>query len=134
MFILRDFYSFLQDINVIRKIRNLSRKLKNVNCNILIISSEIVGIPSLLKDIIAIIEHPLPTVREIQLEFIRLILVSRFDLQNYNVVDLAFACKELSIECIRRLICKVVTLRYTQYHVLQLIFQGKQRFVKQMGS
>ena len=133
IFILRGFYSFLQDISVIRKIQNLSRKLKNVNCNILIISSEI-GIPNLLKDIIIIIECPLPTIGEIQVELIRLISVSQFNLQNYNLVDLAFACKELSIECIRRLICKVVMLKSTQYDILQLVFQEKQQFIKQIGS
>ena len=133
IFILRDFYPFLQDISIIRKIRNLSRKLKNVSCNILIISFEI-GIPDLLKDIITIIECPLPTVREIQVELIRLISVSRFDLQNYNIVDLAFVCKGLSIECIRRLICKIVALKYTQYDILQLIFQEKRQFVKQISS
>lgn len=133
IFILRDFYSFLQDISIIRKVRNLSRKLKNVNCNILIISSEI-GIPNLLKDVITIIECPLPTVREIEVELIRLISVSQFRLQNYNVVDLAFACKGLSIERIRRLICKVVTLKYTQYDMLQLVFQEKRQFIRQIGS
>lgn len=133
IFILRDFYSFLQDRSIIRKMRNLSRKLKNTNCHIIIISFEIY-IPDLLKDVITIIEFPLPTLKEIYIELSRLVSINSCNIHNCDIEDLAFACKGLSIERIRRLICRIITLNPSNYDIFRLVFQEKQQFIKQIDS
>ena len=72
VFILKDFNKFLTDISVSRKLRNLSRQLKSEPKTIIILATSI-DIPVELKDIITILEFPLPTPDEINTEITRLL-------------------------------------------------------------
>ena len=87
IFILRDFYRFLEDVSVARKLRNLSRKLKSEPKNIVILSPQII-IPSDLSESIVVLEFPLPTASEIKVEIERLINATGNHLSSQNLDDL----------------------------------------------
>lgn len=131
IFILRDFASFLQDISVVRKIRNISRKLRHINCHILLISSEIFSM-HLLKDILTVVEAPLPNLKEIQMELTRLMSFTKWDGHSFSLNKLAFACKGLSMQRIRRLMSKIAASAFSDNEIRTLVFQEKQQFIKQV--
>ena len=63
---------FLKDFSIVRRLKNLSRTLKTQPKNIIIISSEI-NIPDSLKEIVTVLEFPLPSYQEIKEELTRLL-------------------------------------------------------------
>nr|YP_010484911.1 hypothetical protein Ycf46 [Hypnea cervicornis]UVW80605.1 hypothetical protein Ycf46 [Hypnea cervicornis] len=129
VFILKDFHLFINDISIIRKIKNLSIKLKNINFNIIIVASE-VNIPVLLKDNISLLEFPKPNVEEISIELRRLFNVLnikyKFDLEN-----LAFACRGMSMDFIRKLIAKLVLTQKSPSDIFHLITEEKKQLIQQ---
>jgi len=60
LFVLKDYDNFLKDFSIVRRLKNLSRTLKTQPKNIIIISSEI-NIPDSLKEIVTVLEFPLPS-------------------------------------------------------------------------
>nr|YP_010904204.1 hypothetical protein REQ04_pgp172 [Catenella fusiformis]WCH57455.1 hypothetical protein [Catenella fusiformis] len=129
IFILKDFHLFINDISVVRKIKNLFKSLKNSNTYIIIIAPEI-HISPLLKNVITVLEFPLPNVEEILFELQRLFAVLKIN-SNVSLQKLAVACKGMSIEVIRRSIAKLVfTPRYSS-EILRLIAEEKKQFIQQ---
>nr|YP_010903407.1 hypothetical protein REP88_pgp168 [Hypnea cryptica]WCH55860.1 hypothetical protein [Hypnea cryptica] len=129
VFILKDFHLFMNDISIIRKIKNLSVKLKNINFNIIIVSSE-VSIPILLKDRISLLEFPKPNIVEISSELER--LFSMFNIKyKLDLDNLAFACRGMSMDFIRKLIAKLVVTQKSTSYILNFITEEKKQFIKQ---
>ena len=107
VFVLKDYDNFLKDISIIRKLKNLNKDLKTQQKNLIIISSEI-NIPDSIKEIITIIEFPLPSYLEIQEELKRLISSLQQDISDERLNELTLACQGLSLERIRRVLSKII--------------------------
>ena len=107
VFILKDYDNFLKDLSIIRKLKNLNKELKTQQKNIIILSSE-VNIPDSLRELITVIEFPLPTYFEIQEELKRLINSLQQDISTNQLTELTLACQGLSLERIRRVLSKII--------------------------
>ena len=88
VFILKDYDQFLKDISVIRKLKNISKTLKTQPKNIIIISRE-VDIPDTLKELITVVEFPLPNYREICEELKRLMSSLQQDISEDVIKNLS---------------------------------------------
>jgi len=131
IFILKDYDNFLKDLSIIRKLKNLSKTLKTQPKNIIIISSEI-NIPDSLKEIITVLEFPLPRYSEILEELNRLITSMQQEVGQKIILDTATACQGLSLERIRRVLSKVIA-KYGEINDASpaLILQEKQQIIQQ---
>lgn len=129
IFVLKDFHLFISDVGIVRKIKNLFKRFKNSNIHVIIVAPEI-NVPTLLKNMITILELPLPSVEEILLELKRLFTVLKIN-SHINLEKLATACKGMSIEIVRRSIAKWILMPDKSTHVLYLIAEEKKQFVQQ---
>ena len=107
IFVLKDYDTFLKDISILRKLKNLGSTLKMQPKNIVILSTEI-SIPDTLREFVTLIEFPLPTYKEIQEELQRLTFSLKQTISNELIIDLTTACQGLSLERIRRVLSKVI--------------------------
>ncbi|NJP10552.1 MAG: AAA family ATPase [Leptolyngbyaceae cyanobacterium RU_5_1] len=107
VFILRDFHRFLDDVSVSRKLRNLARLLKSQPKNIVILSSTIT-IPDDLGEVLTVVEFPLPSATEIQVEVERLLLTTGQSLEPRTLDELVRSGQGLSIERIRRVLARAI--------------------------
>ena len=107
VFVLKDYDNFLKDLSIIRKLKNLNKELKTQQKNLIIISSEI-NIPDSLKELITVIEFPLPNYLEIQEEIKRLVNSLQQDISSDRINELTVACQGLSLERIRRVFSKII--------------------------
>jgi SpoVK/Ycf46/Vps4 family AAA+-type ATPase len=131
VFILKDYDNFLKDLSITRKLKNLNRDLKTQPKNLIIIAPE-VNIPENLKEIITVIEFPLPSYLEIQEELKRLATSLQQDLISDQLNELTVACQGLSLERIRRVLSKIIT-KYGEISELapQLILEEKKQIIQQ---
>lgn len=129
IFILKDFHLFLNDISVVRKIKNLSVKLKNSNSHIIIIASEIQLSP-LLQGMVTILEFPLPTLIEIKSELIRLFQIASTE-SKINMDSLAFAYKGMTMDVIRRSVAKLISSQKSTKQILDIIAEEKKQLIRQ---
>jgi SpoVK/Ycf46/Vps4 family AAA+-type ATPase len=107
IFVLKDYDNFLKDYAILRKLKNLSRTLKTQPKNLIIVSSD-VNIPDSLKEIITLLEFPLPTYKEILEELNRLTTSLQQEISSEDLSKIATACQGLSLERIRRVLSKVI--------------------------
>ena len=107
LFILKDFDNFLKDFSIIRKLKNLGRSLKTQSKNIIIVSTE-VNIPDSLRELITVVNFPLPTLQEICEELKRLTESLNQKISNDDLLRLGAACQGLSLERIRRVLSKII--------------------------
>ena len=131
VFVLRDYDNFLKDLSVTRKIKNLSKTLKTQPKNIIIISNE-VNIPDSLKEIITVVDFPLPSYSEIQEELKRLMDSIKQEISTKDISSLTLACQGLSLERIRRVLSKIIA----QYGKIDkfsasLILEEKKQIIQQ---
>jgi len=131
VFVLRDYDNFLKDLSVTRKIKNLSKTLKTQPKNIIIISNE-VNIPDPLKEIITVVDFPLPSYSEIQEELKRLMDSIKQEISIKDISSLTIACQGLSLERIRRVLSKIIA----QYGKIDkfsasLILEEKKQIIQQ---
>ncbi|CCP38037.1 ATPase, AAA family (plastid) [Chondrus crispus] len=129
IFIFKDFHVFINDTSIIRKIKNLFRKLKNSKIHILITSSEI-QVPQLLRDIITVVEFPLPNEEEIAIELERIFSVMK-TVPYVKIEDLAIAYKGMSIELIRRSITKLIFASKSNKKIMEIVSKEKQQLIRQ---
>lgn len=133
VFILKDFPRFLQDISISRKIKNLIRILKREPKVILIIDP-IVNIPSDLRDFITVLDFPLPSVKEIRMELLRLSKQLEFQrpFQKEVLELLVQSCRGLTLDRIRRVLTKsLIIYKQIDRRSLPLIFSEKQQIINQ---
>ena len=131
VFILKDYDNFLKDLSISRKLKNLNKDLKTQPKNLIIISAE-VNIPDNLKEVITVIEFPLPTYFEIQDVLQRLTNSLQQNLPTSRMKELTLACQGLSLERIRRVLSKIIA----QYGEISesssnLILEEKKQIIQQ---
>nr|YP_010938184.1 Ycf46 [Meringosphaera mediterranea]WLD05697.1 Ycf46 [Meringosphaera mediterranea] len=131
IFLLKDFNKFFSDIAISRKLRNLSRQLKTEPKTIIIVTNN-VEIPTDLTDLITVLEFPLPTPSEINIEITRLIENLEVTITPEFLNQILFVCKGLQIEKIRRVLAKSLALYGDlNENTLNLIKLEKQQLIKQ---
>jgi SpoVK/Ycf46/Vps4 family AAA+-type ATPase len=131
VFILRDFHRFLEDVAVARKLRNLARLLKSQPKNIVIISPQL-AIPDELSEVLTVLEFPLPSAAEIQMEVERLLLATGCSLEGRVLDDLVHSCQGLSIERIRRVLARAIaTHGELRPEDVDLILEEKRQTIRQ---
>lgn len=131
IFILRDFHRFLEDVSVSRKLKNLTRSLKSQPKNIVILSPQIT-VPDDLSEALTVIEFPLPTANEIQLEIERLLSATGRTLEPRTLDDLVRSCQGLSMERIRRVLARAIaTHGELRPEDVDLILEEKRQTIRQ---
>ena len=131
VFVLKDYDNFLKDLSIIRKLKNLNRELKTQPKNLIIIAPEI-NIPESLRELITVVEFPLPNYLEIQEELKRLVNSLQQDILTDQLNELTIACQGLSLERIRRVLSKIIT-KYGEINELSpnLILEEKKQIIQQ---
>lgn len=131
IFILKDFDSFLNEIVLTRKLRNLAKVIKAQSKHIIIISCKI-NIPFALRDIVTIMDLPLPSLLEIKKEITRLSKAVNLDLDSELVNNMTKSCQGLSIDRIRKVITKIIA-QYSQLdsRSLPIIIEEKRQIINQ---
>lgn len=131
LFLLKDFDSFLNEIVLIRKLRNLAKIIKTQSKHIVIISCKI-NIPFALSDIITVIDLPLPSLLEIKKEIRRLSKTLNLNLNSELVNNITKSCQGLSIDRIRKVITKIIA-QYNQIdsRSLPIIIEEKRQIINQ---
>ena len=131
VFILKDFTRFLTDISISRKLKNLLRILKLQPKTIIIISHEI-NIPNELQDFVTVLNFELPKKIEIENELTRLKDSLNLDISNELLENLTRASQGLSIERIRRVLSKILTIhKIIDEKSVSIILKEKQQIIKQ---
>jgi len=131
IFVLRDFYRFLDDIAVARKLRNLSRQLKSQPKNLVILAPHI-QIPAELADLITVLEFPLPTLAEIRQILAQLLQGADSTLASQDIDELVRSCQGLSMERIRRIIARAVaTHGELRPEDVDLVLEEKRQTIQQ---
>jgi len=131
IFVLRDFYRFLDDVAVARKLKNLARLLKSQPKNVVILSPQIT-IPDDLSEVLTVIDFPLPTGAEIRLELERLMGATGHSLEGRVLDDLVRSCQGLSMERIRRVLARAIaTHGELQPDDVDLILEEKRQTIRQ---
>nr|YP_009244326.1 hypothetical protein Gvag_117 [Gelidium vagum]AMK96568.1 hypothetical protein Gvag_117 [Gelidium vagum] len=128
-FILKDYHVFLNDISIIRKVKNLIQCLRESNSYIIILAPEI-QIPRLLKEIINVVEFPLPNYEEIRAELQRLFDILHLD-STFYIDNLCLACKGFSIDRIRKSISKFVFSNKSLESIISIITEEKKELICQ---
>jgi SpoVK/Ycf46/Vps4 family AAA+-type ATPase len=131
VFILRDFHRFLEDISISRKLRNLARLLKSQPKNLVLLSPQIT-IPEELSEVLTVLEFPLPSASEIQVEIERLLSALGQRLEGRSLDDLVRSCQGLSIERIRRVLARAIaTHSELRPEDVDLILEEKRQTIRQ---
>lgn len=131
IFILRDFHRFLEDISISRKLRNLARLLKSQPKNLVLVSPQ-VTIPEELSEVLTVLEFPLPSASEIQIEIERLLATTGQRLEGRSLDDLVQSCQGLSIERIRRVLARAIaTHGELRPEDVDLILEEKRQTIRQ---
>jgi SpoVK/Ycf46/Vps4 family AAA+-type ATPase len=130
IFVLRDYYRFLEDVAISRKLRNLARLLKSQPKNIVILSPQI-NIPDDLSEVLTVLEFPLPTLPEIRTELERL-LGNTARVEAKLLDELLRSCQGLSMERIRRVLGKAIATHGSfQMDDVELILEEKRQTIRQ---
>jgi len=129
--ILRDFYRFLDDVSVSRKLRNLARLLKSQPKNIVLLSPQIT-IPNELVEVLTVLDFPLPAAAEIQAEIERLLAAMGQVPDTRFLDDLVRSCQGLSMERIRRVLARAIATHHElRPDDVDLILEEKRQTIRQ---
>nr|YP_009295222.1 AAA domain-containing protein Ycf46 [Dasya binghamiae]AOH77234.1 AAA domain-containing protein Ycf46 [Dasya binghamiae] len=129
IFLFKDFHFFINDISVIRQLKNINKWQKNNNKYIFISSSEI-KIPQILKEYIILVKFPLPNQIEIKLELQRLFNILNIN-ESKSIDNLAIAYKGFSINKIRKSISKIVLKKHLNKDIIKNILKDKKDIIEQ---
>ncbi len=130
-FILRDFYRFLEDVAISRKLRNLARSLKAQPKTIVLLAPE-VKIPSDLAEVITVVDFPLPNQAEIRAEIQRLLGSMPQDLTPKLLDELTRSAQGLSLERIRRVLTRCLADHgQLEAEDVDLILEEKRQSIRQ---
>nr|QCI07313.1 hypothetical protein [Leiomenia cribrosa] len=129
IFLLKDFHIFMNDVSIIRKFKNLFVNFKNSNVHIIVSAADI-QVPLLLREMVVILEFPLPNLKEIQIELERLFDIIDGDLQ-ISIENLALSYKGMSMDAIRRSVAKWISSRKNIDSILDIIIEEKKQLIQQ---
>jgi SpoVK/Ycf46/Vps4 family AAA+-type ATPase len=107
VFILRDFHRFLEDIQVARKLRNLSRHLRNSRKTVIILAPSM-RIPADLAEEITVLDLTRPTYEEIDQELASVLEQVSVRLSHGSRDALIKACQGLTMARIRLALARAV--------------------------
>lgn len=129
IFLLKDFYHFINDVSISRKLKNTEKWLKKYK-KYIIISGQGKQIPYELKEYITYIKLPLPNKKEIIIE------ISRFIDNSHNkykqVKDkICRAYIGYTINRIRKSISQLIVLNLSETDIIQKILKEKEAFITQ---
>nr|QCI04525.1 hypothetical protein [Apoglossum ruscifolium] len=129
IFFLKDFYCFIDDLSIIRKLKNIYKWL-TLNNKYIVISGSEIQIPDTLNEYITFLKFPLPNQKEIQLELKRLLNVLNLK-NNLAIENLAIAYKGFSINKIRQSISTMQINQNIEKSIMDNIMQEKQKIIQQ---
>ncbi|NDJ51720.1 MAG: AAA family ATPase [Chloroflexi bacterium] len=109
VFILRDFHRFMEDIQVARKLRNLSRHLRQSRKTVIVVAP-VLRIPQELESEITVLNLSFPTREEIQNELEHLLQQVTVRLTQGGHDALVKACQGLTMDRIRLGLARAVAL------------------------
>nr|YP_009395896.1 hypothetical protein [Dasya naccarioides]ARW65082.1 hypothetical protein [Dasya naccarioides] len=124
----KDFSFFINDISIIRKLKNINSSQNNEKY--IIMSSAEIEIPTTLREYIALIYFPLPSKIEIKLELKRLFKI----LNIYNHIsfkDLTIAYQGFSINRIRKSISQTIINEKLNENIINKILEEKKEIIQQ---
>ncbi len=129
--VLRDFHRFLEDISISRKLRNLTRTLKSQAKNIVILAPE-VQIPTELREVLTVVDFPLPTAIEIKEEVQNLLSATSKALKPQLLDELVRSAQGLSLERIRRVLTRAIAGHgELQPEDVELVLAEKRQSIRQ---
>nr|QCI04735.1 hypothetical protein [Bornetia secundiflora] len=129
IFLLKDFDNFMNDISIIRKLKNLYLWLNTSNSSI-IISAQDINIPSSIQRYFSSIDFPLPNYREITEELNRLIKI--FNIQKeIPLENITSAYQGFPIDRIRKSFAKIATHDMAKINMISCILQEKKEIIEQ---
>lgn len=129
IFILKDFHVFMNDISIIRKLKNVTKKLPDMQSYI-IISAPVIEIPHLLMNTFTILHFPLPNLQEIEIELERLLKIMGINKDQYKQ-NLALAYRGFSINKIRKSISKFISSKKDIQNIIDYILEEKKQLIQQ---
>nr|YP_009398796.1 hypothetical protein [Cliftonaea pectinata]ARW68004.1 hypothetical protein [Cliftonaea pectinata] len=129
VFFLKDFYLFMNDLTINRKIKNLREHLKQ-NRKYVIISGQENKIPETIQEYITPIKLPLPNKKEIYLETHRFLSILKLKPEIF-LEDLSKAYQGFSINRIRKSMSEIVVNKKLQLQIQKNILKEKEKIIKQ---
>lgn len=129
IFFLKDFYLFINDLSVSRKLKNLNKWLKRHDKYIVISGTEN-QIPQTIQQYITYTKLPLPNKQEIYLEIQRFFKI--LDVNQNSLID--SLCKNyhgFSINQIRKSISKILLNKPLESEISEKILKEKEQLIKQ---
>jgi ATP-dependent Zn protease len=131
VFILKDFHLFLNDVSVLRKLKNVVKLTRSFSKTIVIIGSEVV-VPDSIKDLVTVLEFSLPQPNEIRSELTRVQRSLGSSLPESSLDILVRSCQGLSLEKIRKVFSKVIaTYKEVNVESLAMVFEEKKHIIGQ---
>ena len=127
IFLLKDFNFFINDLSIIRKIKNISQWIKKYNKYIFFTSTEKI-IPDTLQEYITLLEFPLPNYKEINQELNQLLSIYKIN-NELSIPEITNAYKGFSIDRIRKSLSKISN-RKTNSNILADILKEKKIFIE----
>nr|YP_010951431.1 Ycf46 [Laurencia catarinensis]WMP12370.1 Ycf46 [Laurencia catarinensis] len=129
IFFLKDFYHFINDISISRKLKNTAKWLKKYK-KYIIISGQGKQIPYELKEYITYIKLPLPNKKEIATEINR--FIDNSDNKYTEVKDnICTAYIGYTINRIRKSISQLIVLNLSETDIIQRILKEKEKIIGQ---
>lgn len=129
IFFLKDFYYFINDISISRKLKNTEKWLKKYR-KYIIISGQVKQIPYELKEYITYIKFPLPNKEEIISEISR--FINNSSKKYKNVQDnIHRAYIGYTINKIRKSISQLLVLNLSEADIIQKILKEKEEIIAQ---
>ncbi|MEB3272462.1 MAG: AAA family ATPase [Prochlorothrix sp.] len=108
IFILRDFHRFLDDVAIVRKLRNMARSLKSQAKNLILLVSPQFSLPPDLAEVAVLLEFPPPSSADIRQEVQDLTAALGQRLDPAALEEWVRSCQGLSLERIRRVIARSI--------------------------
>lgn len=108
IFILRDFHRFLEDVAVVRKLRNTARTLKSQAKNLILLVSPQFTLPPDLAEVAVLLEFPPPTAAELRSELQQLLGSLGQRLGDTTLEEWVRSCQGLSLERVRRVLARAI--------------------------
>lgn len=124
----KDFSFFINDISIIRKLKNLNNSQSNEKY--IIMSSPEIEIPTTLREYITILDFPLPNEIEIKLELKRLFKI--LNISNHtSFKNLTIAYQGFSINRIRKSISQTIIHEKLNENIINNILKEKKEIIQQ---
>ena len=132
VFFLKDFYQFMNDISIIRQLKNIYRQLRAQNQYIIISGIDKI-VPNALKEYITYIQLPLPNNKEIQREVIRLVRTSGSNTHKGKLIENIYNIYNgYTINQVRRSISELISQELSTKRIIKHIIEEKKKLIERI--